>query len=91
MHSYDDGEDRSMQTQTKQVLSPEKQTVFKQKMTLLHRFLYGSRFFFAISIASAAISALADMLGPQIIRIALDNVIGGKPASYAKPVMYIVS
>ena len=80
-----------MQTQTKQVLSPEKPAVFKQKMTLLHRFLYGSRFFFAISIASAAISALADMLGPQIIRIALDNVIGGKPASYAKPVMYIVS
>ena len=43
------------------------------KRGLLWRFLKGSKFFFLMSMVAAAISALADMLSPQIVRMAVDN------------------
>ncbi|MBO4872310.1 MAG: ABC transporter ATP-binding protein [Lachnospiraceae bacterium] len=49
----------------------------KQNIKLLGRFLRGSRLLFAAAILSAILSALADMVGPQIIRMAIDNVLGG--------------
>ncbi|MBQ5954032.1 MAG: ABC transporter ATP-binding protein [Lachnospiraceae bacterium] len=49
----------------------------KQNIRLLGRFLKGSRLLFAAAILSAIISALADMISPQIIRMAIDNVLGG--------------
>ncbi len=49
----------------------------KQNIRLLGRFLKGSRLLFAAAILSAIISALADMINPQIIRMAIDNVLGG--------------
>ena len=49
----------------------------KQNIQLLGRFLKGSRLLFAAAILSAIISALADMISPQIIRMAIDNVLGG--------------
>ena len=57
---------------------------------LIWRFLRGSRLLFAVSIISAAVSSFADMLGPQIIRAAVDNAIGGQEADYAEPVMKLV-
>ena len=45
---------------------------------LLWRFLDGSRALFLLSMFSAAFSALADMVSPQIVRVAVDNVLGGK-------------
>ena len=54
---------------------------------LIWRFLKGSRLLFALSILSATVSSFADMIGPQIIRAAVDNAIGGREAQYSKPVM----
>ena len=45
---------------------------------LFLRFLEGSRALFLLSMITAALSALADMLSPQIVRLAVDNVLGGK-------------
>ncbi len=42
---------------------------------LLMCFLKGSKRIFALSMLMAAVSALADMLSPQIVRLAVDNVI----------------
>ena len=50
------------------------------KRRLLWRFLKGSRSLFLLSMLCAALSALADMLSPQIVRVAVDNVLGGKEA-----------
>ena len=55
----------------------EKKKNTKLNLKLLGRFLKGSRLLFAAAIISAVFSALADMLGPQIIRMAIDNVLGG--------------
>ena len=54
----------------------------KQNLLLLGRFLKGSRLLFAAAILSAVVSALADMINPQIIRMTIDNVLGG-----AEPVL----
>ncbi|MBR3764314.1 MAG: ABC transporter ATP-binding protein [Clostridia bacterium] len=51
----------------------------KGKARLLWRFLRGSKGLFMLSILMTAFMALADMLTPQIIRVAVDNVISGKP------------
>lgn len=48
------------------------------KRALIWRFLRGSKMLFLVSMLCAALSALADMLTPQIIRIAVDNALGGK-------------
>ena len=48
------------------------------KRQLLWRFLKGSKAMFLLSMICAALSAMADMLSPQIIRVAVDNVLGGK-------------
>ena len=52
--------------------------------------LKGSRALFALSILSAAVTALADMAEPQIVRMAVDNALGGRQASYAAFVMELV-
>ena len=59
----------------------------KQKLSLLLRFLEGAKRFFALSVLSAAVTALADMLIPQIIRAAVDCAIGGKEANFPAFVM----
>ena len=46
---------------------------------------------FVISIAMAAITALADMITPQIIRAAVDNAIGGAPSTFGPAVMKVVN
>lgn len=51
-------------------------------LRLIRRFLRGSKRWFVVSIISAAVTALADMISPQIIRAAVDNAIGGKKPEF---------
>lgn len=62
----------------------------KYKRELIWRFLRGSRALFLISMLAAAVSALADMLSPQIIRAAVDNAVGGAEPEYPQAVMRLV-
>ena len=62
----------------------------KAKLNLLWEFLRGSKRYFLLAIVSAAVTALADMLNPQIIRAAVDNAIGGKEADFPPFVMELV-
>ena len=48
---------------------------------LLWRFLRGSKGLFLLSMLCAGLSSLAELLSPQIIRVAVDNVLGGKEAA----------
>ena len=57
---------------------------------LLWRFLRGSKGLFLLSMLASAFSALADMLSPQIVRVAVDNALGGKPAALPAPVLRLV-
>ena len=45
---------------------------------LLRRFLQGSKALFLLSMSAAALSSLADMLSPQIIRLAVDKLLSGR-------------
>ena len=59
----------------------------KGRGKLLLRFLKGSKALFILCMFCAALSALADMVIPQIIRVTVDNVIGGAPVKdLARPV-----
>ncbi len=62
----------------------------KRKAAFVLSMLKGSRALFALSILSAAVTALADMAEPQIVRMAVDNALGGRQASYAAFVMELV-
>lgn len=62
----------------------------RKKFSLIWRFLKGSRLLFVVGILAAAVTALADMVSPQIIRAAVDNAIGGAPANFAPWIMNIV-
>ena len=48
----------------------------RAKLRLLWRFLKGSKRFFAVSILAALVTALADTVNPQIIRTAVDCIVG---------------
>ena len=61
------------------------------KAGLIWRFLRGSKRYFAIAVLSAAVTALADMIDPQIIRMAVDNALGGLEPDYSPAVMDIVA
>ena len=54
---------------------------------LLRTFLKGSKFFFLMCMICAAVSALADMVTPQIIRITVDQVLGRAPLDTLSPVV----
>ena len=60
------------------------------KFALIWQFLKGSKAMFVLSIIMAAVTALADMLTPQIIRAAVDNAIGGNPPTFGPAVMNVV-
>ncbi len=62
----------------------------ENKTLLLWKFLDGSKGFFLISILCAGITALADMLQPQIIRAAVDCAIGGEQGDFPGFVMELV-
>ena len=68
----------------------EKREQRRKQGALIWRFLRGSRLMFVISILAAALTALADMISPQIIRAAVDNAIGGKEPEFSAWVMKLV-
>ncbi len=74
----------------KKMKSTAKKQEKKNRWKLIWRFLKGSKALFALSIFSTAVAALADMLSPQIVRVAVDNVIGGRPAELPGPVLALV-
>ena len=69
----------------------EKKEPTVRKAALIWRFLQGSKGMFVISMLMAAITALADMITPQIIRAAVDNAIGGNEPTFGPAVMKIVN
>lgn len=62
----------------------------KQTISLLWRFLKGAKHYFLITILAAGITALADMLQPQIIRAAVDCALGGEEGDFPAFVMELV-
>ena len=62
----------------------------KQTLSLLWRFLKGAKRYFLVTILAASLTALADMLQPQIIRAAVDCALGGKEADFPQFVMDLV-
>ena len=52
---------------------------------LILQFLKGSKTFFIVCMLCAAVAALADMITPQIIRVAVDNIIGTAPVENLSP------
>ena len=67
--------------------SPQKQ----ENLSLLWQFLKGAKRYFLVTILAAGMTALADMLQPQIIRAAVDCALGGKEADYPEFVMDLVN
>lgn len=61
-----------------------------QKAELLFSFLSGTKLYFFLTILFAGVTALADMIQPQIIRLTVDNVIEGKPSEFADWVNRII-
>jgi len=70
---------------------PKKQaTQKKEKLSLLLRFLKGAKRFFLLSVLSATVTTLTDMIQPQIIRASVDCAIGGKEGDFPAFVMDMV-
>ena len=66
--------------------SPQK----REKLSLLWQFLKGSKRYFLVTVLAAGVTALADMLQPQIIRAAVDCALGGKEGDFPDFVMKAV-
>lgn len=65
----------------------KKQTKHSEKrnnLPLLWQFLKGSRRYFLVTLLSAGVTALADTVLPQIIRAAVDCVLGGEESELPK-------
>ena len=71
--------------------SIEKSPQNREKLSLLWQFLNGAKRYFLVTILAAGVTALADMLQPQIIRAAVDCALGGKEADYPAFVMDAVN
>ena len=67
--------------------SNEKNPQNREKLSLLWQFLKGAKRYFAITVLAAGVTALADMLQPQIIRAAVDCALGGKEGDFPAFVM----
>ena len=61
------------------------------KFSLLWQFLKGAKRYFLVTILAASVTALADMLQPQIIRAAVDCALGGKEGDFPAFVMDAVN
>ncbi len=67
--------------------SPQK----RENLSLLWQFLKGSKRYFLVTVLAASVTALADMLQPQIIRAAVDCALGGKEGDFPAFVMDAVN
>ena len=63
----------------------------REKLSLLWQFMKGAKRYFLVAVLAAGVTALADMLQPQIIRAAVDCALGGKEANYPAFVMNAVN
>lgn len=63
----------------------------REKLSLLWQFLKGAKRYFLATVLAAAVTALADMLQPQIIRAAVDCALGGKEGDFPAFVMNAVN
>lgn len=61
-----------------------------ENLRLLWRFLKGAKRYFLVTILAAGVTALADMIQPQIIRAAIDCALGGKEGDFPGFVMEAV-
>ena len=69
-----------------------KQQNTRSKGALIWGFLRGSKRYFVVAILAAAVSSLSEMINPQIIRIALDHVIGREPTvALSRPVLALIA
>ena len=68
-------------------MSPQKW----ENLSLLWQFLKGAKRYFFVTVMAAAVTALADMLQPQIIRAAVDCALGGKEGDFPVFVMDAVN
>ena len=59
----------------------------RETLSLLWRFLKGAKRYFLVTVLAAGVTALADMIQPQIIRAAVDCALGGKEADFPAFVM----
>lgn len=69
----------------------ETKTQKREKIALLWRFLKGTKRYFLVTVLAAAITALADMLQPQIIRAAVDCALGGQQGNFPAFIMDAVN
>ena len=60
----------------------EKSPQQREKLSLLWQFLKGAKRYFLVTVLAAGVTALADMLQPQIIRAAVDCALGGKEGDF---------
>ena len=67
--------------------SPQK----RENISLLWQFLKGAKRYFLVTVLAASVTALADMLQPQIIRAAVDCALGGKEGDFPVFVMDAVN
>ena len=71
-------------------MSENKKSSRQATAKLLWKFMEGSKRFFLASILCAGVTALADMIQPQIVRAAVDCAIGGKEGDFPAFVMNAV-
>ena len=62
-----------------------------EKLSLLWTFMGGAKRYFLVTVLAAGLTALADMLQPQIIRAAVDCALGGKEGDFPAFVMKAVN
>ncbi len=76
----------------KKKTTPDQTQPRKGRGKLNWQFLKGSKALFILCMCCAALSALAEMVIPQIIRVTVDNVVGGAPMKdLARPVQALLS
>jgi len=69
----------------------EKRPQKRENLSLLWQFLKGAKRYFFVTVLAASVTALADMLQPQIIRAAVDCALGGKAGDFPAFVMNAVN
>ena len=76
----------------KKKTTPDQTQPRKGRGKLIWQFLKGSKALFILCMCCAALSALAEMVIPQIIRVTVDNAVGGAPVkALARPVQTLLS
>ena len=73
------------------MVTKETKTQKREKIALLWQFLKGTKRYFLVTVLAAAVTALADMLQPQIIRAAVDCALGGQQGDFPAFVMDAVN